>query len=49
MRVEHSKFGQGTVAKIDNSMADTRITVDFDNTGSRVLLLKFARFTIIDN
>lgn len=49
MRVEHSKFGQGTISKIDNSMADTRITVDFDNTGSRVLLLKFARFTILDN
>ena len=49
MRVEHAKFGQGTIVRIDNSMSDTRITVDFDNTGSRVLLLKFARFTILDN
>lgn len=47
-RVEHAKFGRGTIVTIDTSMADTRITVDFDNTGRRVLLLKFARFTILD-
>lgn len=47
MRVEHSKFGKGTITLIDNSMADARITVEFDHTGSRVLLLKFARFTIL--
>jgi len=49
MRIEHSKFGQGTVAEVDSSRADTRITVDFDNTGRRVLLLRFARFSIIGN
>lgn len=47
MRVEHSKFGKGTITLIDNSMADARVTVEFDNTGRRVLLLKFARFSIL--
>lgn len=45
--IEHTRFGRGTVTDIDTSQPDTRITVDFDNTGERVLLLKFARFSII--
>lgn len=49
MRISHAKFGLGTIASIDASRTDTRITVEFDNTGSRVLLLKFARFSIVDS
>ncbi len=45
--IEHTRFGRGTVTDIDTTQPDTRITVDFDNTGERVLLLKFARFSII--
>lgn len=48
LRIEHARFGAGTISAIDTSMADARITVDFDNVGSKVLLLKFARFQIID-
>ncbi len=47
MRIAHKTFGEGTVMKIDTSMTDTRLVVDFDNTGNKVLLLKFARFKII--
>jgi len=47
MIIEHDRFGKGTISFIDKSRADARIKVNFDNTGSRVLLLKFARFTII--
>lgn len=47
MRIEHLKFGCGTVAEVDRSMSDTRIIVDFDNAGRKTLLLKFARFTIL--
>ena len=47
MVIEHSRFGRGTITNIDISHADPRITVDFNNLGSRVLLLKFARFNII--
>ena len=46
MIIEHSRFGRGTITNIDISHADPRITVD-NNLGSRVLLLKFARFNII--
>ena len=46
-RIEHPKFGQGTITGIDNSMSDTRITVEFDNAGTKTLLLKFARFTVL--
>ena len=46
MRIEHTRFGLGTVMNIDTSQPDPRIRVEFDNTGSRVLLLKFARFAI---
>ncbi|MDE5659551.1 MAG: UvrD-helicase domain-containing protein [Muribaculaceae bacterium] len=49
MRIEHQKFGRGTIVEVDSSMHDNvRIVVDFDNAGSRTLLLKFARFTIVD-
>lgn len=48
MKIEHSRFGIGTISDIDTSHTDARISVDFDNTGSRVLLLKFAKFKILD-
>ncbi|MDE7442939.1 MAG: UvrD-helicase domain-containing protein, partial [Muribaculaceae bacterium] len=47
MEISHSRFGHGTIIEIDTSMTDTRITVEFDNIGSKTLLLKFAKFTII--
>ena len=46
--IEHSRFGTGTITEIDTSHADARITVNFKDVGSRVLLLKFARFTILE-
>ncbi|MDE6652327.1 MAG: UvrD-helicase domain-containing protein [Paramuribaculum sp.] len=47
MRIEHSRFGTGTITAVDTSQAEARITVEFDNTGSKLLLLKFARFKIL--
>ncbi len=47
MRVAHFKFGEGTIISVDTSQPDHRITVQFDNAGCRVLLLKFAKFEII--
>lgn len=47
MRIEHVKFGCGTIVSVDRSMHDVRIEVDFDNAGRKTLLLRFARFTII--
>lgn len=47
LRIEHSRFGKGTIVSIDTSMPEARIKVEFDSLGTRVLLLKFARFTIV--
>lgn len=46
-KLEHPKFGRGTVTNVDTSLPDTRITVDFENSGTRTLLLKFAKFTLL--
>jgi len=47
MRIEHMKFGCGTITSVDRSMSDTRIVVNFDNAGTKTLLLKFAKFSIL--
>lgn len=47
MKIEHSRFGTGTITNIDTDSTDHRITVVFDNVGEKTLLLKFAKFKII--
>lgn len=47
MRIEHSRFGKGTIEAVDTSQPDARIQVSFDNSGTKILLLKFAKFTIL--
>lgn len=47
MIIEHQRFGTGKISTIDTSSADARIVVEFANTGTKTLLLKFARFKII--
>lgn len=42
----HERFGQGTIRQIQGSGIDTKATVDFDNAGTKQLLLRFAKFTI---
>lgn len=44
--IEHQRFGVGRVVQIDGTGENTKATVDFDNTGRKQLLLKFARYTI---
>lgn len=47
MRIEHSRFGKGTIIDVDTSQPDARIKVKFDNIDVKTLLLKFAKFSII--
>ncbi|MBD5265486.1 MAG: UvrD-helicase domain-containing protein [Bacteroides sp.] len=47
MKIEHAKFGVGTITVIDSSGLDARITVEFDSTDTRTLMLKFAKFAIV--
>ena len=46
-RIEHQRFGIGTVIKIEGAGENTKATVEFKNTGTKQLLLKFAKFKII--
>ena len=47
VRIEHQRFGIGTVIKIEGTGENTKATVAFRNTGTKQLLLKFAKFKII--
>lgn len=46
-RIEHQRFGIGTVLKIEGTGENTKATVEFLNAGTKQLLLKFAKFTIL--
>lgn len=46
-RIEHQRFGVGTVVKLEGKGDNAKATVEFVNSGSKQLLLKFAKFTII--
>lgn len=46
-RIEHQRFGIGTVLKIEGTDENTKATVEFQNAGTKQLLLKFAKFTIL--
>lgn len=46
-RIEHQRFGIGTVLKIEGSGENMKATVEFQNAGTKQLLLKFAKFTIL--
>ena len=46
-RIEHQRFGVGTVVRIEGTGENTKATVEFRNAGTKQLLLKFAKFKII--
>ena len=46
-RIEHQRFGIGRVLKIEGTGENTKATVEFLNAGTKQLLLKFAKFTIL--
>lgn len=45
--IEHERFGRGVVTSIEESGGDKRAFVDFDSAGQKQLLLKFAKFKIV--
>ncbi len=47
MVIEHQRFGLGTVVCVEGSGENTKATVTFQNTGTKQLLLKYAKFTIV--
>ncbi|MBM6992781.1 MAG: UvrD-helicase domain-containing protein [Prevotella sp.] len=46
--IEHQRFGRGTIVKIEGTGENSKATVDFDMSGTKQLLLKFARFTVVE-
>ena len=46
-RIEHNRFGQGTIKETSGSGENARLVVNFDNCGDKTLLLKFATITVI--
>ena len=45
--IEHQRFGIGRVLRIEGSGENTKATVEFRNAGTKQLLLKFAKYTIV--
>ena len=48
MKIEHQRFGRGTVLKIEGTGENTKATVVFVHSGTKQLLLKYAKFTVVD-
>ncbi len=45
--VEHTRFGVGTVLRLEGSGENAKATVEFKNVGTKQLLMKFARLKVI--
>ncbi|QNE39023.1 AAA family ATPase [Hymenobacter sp. NBH84] len=45
-RVEHPKFGFGTVAKLEKQDGTTKATIKFEEVGEKTLLLSFAKLRV---
>ncbi len=45
--IEHSRFGRGEIIALSGSGIDAKATVKFENVGTKQLLLRFAKFTIL--
>ena len=46
-KIEHSRFGFGTITAIDTSGDNAKAIVAFNEVGTKTLLLKFAKFKIL--
>lgn len=46
--IEHDRFGRGEVIKLEGRDESLKATIKFEHVGTKILLLKFAKFKIID-
>lgn len=46
-RVKHERFGQGTIAELEGEEGNMKALIDFDNSGKKKLLLKYAKVKIV--
>lgn len=47
MKVQHQRFGNGVVVKIEGEAASRKATIEFDDYGSKQLILKFAKLRVL--
>jgi DNA helicase-2/ATP-dependent DNA helicase PcrA len=47
MRVEHQKFGFGTVTKVEGSAHNPIANINFDNNGEKKIMLNYAKLRIL--
>ncbi len=46
-KVSHERFGRGEVISLEQTANDTKLTINFDGIGQKVLLKRFAKLTIL--
>ena len=46
IRVEHNRFGMGTVLEVTGRIPDLKAKIRFDQYGEKILLLKFAKLRL---
>ena len=46
-RVKHNRFGAGTIVSIEGDDSDAKALIDFDSSGRKNLLLRFAKLDIL--
>lgn len=47
-KILHERFGKGVITLVEGEDVNCTISVNFENSGSKKLLLKFAKFTVIE-
>ena len=47
VEIEHSKFGRGTVVRVDGSSGDPRAVIRFVVGGEKTIILKYARLRVL--
>ena len=46
--IEHERFGLGEVIRVEGTGDNAKATIHFKNAGDKQLLLRFARFKVIE-
>ena len=46
--IEHERFGLGEVMKVEGTGDNAKATIHFKNAGDKQLLLRFARFKVVE-
>ena len=46
--IEHERFGRGTVIRVEGAGENAKATIRFENVGEKQLLLRFARFKVVE-